>query len=136
MKKTATARWAGIPIQMDQAANDGGRETSGARPTDNEKGLAMANTAKKRTQILVGADTAINGDRDESYGDAAESFNRIAEFLNAAGFQQGGGKIVASDVAIIMSLVKIARLTNSPTHEDSWMDLAGYAALGAEVAIG
>jgi hypothetical protein len=33
-----------------------------------------------------------------------------------------------------MALVKIGRLTNSPSHEDSWTDLCGYAALGGEIA--
>jgi hypothetical protein len=33
-----------------------------------------------------------------------------------------------------MALVKIARLANSPDHMDSWIDIAGYAACGGEIA--
>ena len=54
--------------------------------------------------------------------------------MSATGFRRDGEKILPSDVAIIMALVKIARLAASPGHEDSWIDLAGYAALGAEIA--
>jgi hypothetical protein len=34
----------------------------------------------------------------------------------------------------MMALMKIARLATNPAHEDSWVDLAGYAACGASVA--
>ena len=80
------------------------------------------------------AKEAINGPREESYGDALISFDRTAGLMSAAGFRRDGEKILPSDVAIIMALVKIARLAASPGHEDSWIDLAGYAALGAEIA--
>jgi hypothetical protein len=33
-----------------------------------------------------------------------------------------------------MADVKLARLANDDKHEDSWVDLAGYAACGGEVA--
>jgi len=36
------------------------------------------------------------------------------------------------DVALMMALLKIARLKGNPIHGDSWVDLAGYAACGAE----
>jgi hypothetical protein len=31
--------------------------------------------------------------------------------------------------------LKLARLENQPDHMDSWVDLAGYAACGAEIAV-
>ena len=34
------------------------------------------------------------------------------------------------DVASMMIDVKQARLENDPTHRDSWVDIAGYAAGG------
>ena len=33
---------------------------------------------------------------------------------------------------MMMALMKIARLQNMPSHLDSWVDLAGYAACGGE----
>jgi hypothetical protein len=39
----------------------------------------------------------------------------------------------AHDVAIMMALLKISRLSWEPTKKDSWVDLAGYAACGYEI---
>jgi hypothetical protein len=30
--------------------------------------------------------------------------------------------------------MKVARLVNDPLHEDSWIDIAGYAAIGFEIS--
>ena len=38
--------------------------------------------------------------------------------------------IEPQDVAIMMILLKVSRLMESPAHHDSWVDVAGYAALG------
>ena len=35
-------------------------------------------------------------------------------------------------IANMMILLKVARLKSSPSHKDSWVDVAGYAACGAE----
>ena len=32
----------------------------------------------------------------------------------------------------MMMIVKISRLMETPAHEDSWVDIAGYAAITAE----
>lgn len=83
-----------------------------------------------RTELLNGACQVINGDRDASYGSAQENFTRIARLWE----QVLGINLTPETVALCMSLVKIARLVHSPDHEDSWMDLAGYAALGGELS--
>ncbi len=38
-----------------------------------------------------------------------------------------------ADVAVMGALIKVARLAETPDHEDSWVDLAGYAACGRQV---
>ena len=43
--------------------------------------------------------------------------------------------ITATFVAIMCADIKFARLENQPNHEDSWIDVAGYAACGAEIAL-
>ena len=43
-------------------------------------------------------------------------------------------EISASDVAMMMVAIKLARLIETPDHKDSAIDLAGYAALLAEIA--
>ena len=42
----------------------------------------------------------------------------------------GGIRITSRDVVVMMILLKISRIIESPNHHDSWVDIAGYAALG------
>lgn len=74
------------------------------------------------------------------YGQAENNFARIAGLWSiyltrrdkpAVG---SGCNVDETDVAAMMSLMKIARLMEKPDHYDSWLDLAGYAACGAEVS--
>lgn len=46
--------------------------------------------------------------------------------------EAGGVYIDANDVAMMMALLKIARIAAGGGKADSWIDLAGYAACGAE----
>lgn len=92
-----------------------------------------------RHSILETADRTVNGARAEVYGGPEDSFKLIASFWEPyiAAKCVGGGVDVCinpEDVAVLMSLMKVARLAVSPNHEDSWVDLAGYAACGAELA--
>lgn len=96
--------------------------------------------SNKRAELLQNAEKAINGDRDAVYGSADVNFTRIAALLNSMGyqFQSFDGKargLNSTDVALIMTQVKLSRLVNTPEHEDSWMDAAGYIALGGEIAL-
>lgn len=84
----------------------------------------------KRDEILDEAKDLVSGDRHDDYGDAAVNFARIA---------QGWSVILGTDVtpvqvALCMDWVKTARLIQSPDHADSWIDKAGYSALGGEVS--
>ena len=62
--------------------------------------------------------------RGNNYGKPAENFDRIARLWSA----YLGREVSRQDVGMLMSLVKIARLMATPGHEDSLLDLAGYAA--------
>lgn len=71
-------------------------------------------------------------DRGLNYGSPEDNFNRIARrwqlhFLNRYGIEV---TVDAHDVAQMMVDMKLARLENQPRHEDSWVDIAGYAACG------
>lgn len=88
----------------------------------------------RRQEIIDLADEAISGSRQVSYGPPAESFDRIAALWTARDKHIGDREYTAADVAQMMALVKISRLSQSSHHTDSWVDLAGYAAIGAEVA--
>jgi hypothetical protein len=95
-----------------------------------------------REQCLRAALDAVDN-RPVAYGAPEQNFDRIAALWNIhlanTGFvlvdmEDEIGRFNATDVAIFMALVKIARLAESPDHVDSWVDLAGYAACGAEVS--
>lgn len=71
-------------------------------------------------------------ERGENYGDVRENHERIAD-LWAVVF---GWPVKPEQVALAMTCVKIARLIETLDHEDSWVDIAGYGACGAEIATG
>lgn len=61
--------------------------------------------------------------RDEEYGHPADDFSRIAKQWETT----LGCQVTPQQVALCMIQVKIARLVHSPDHEDSVLDIAGYA---------
>ena len=88
----------------------------------------------KRDKVLETASEYINGQRAKDYGDAFDNFTRIADGWNliVKEAQSTTGYITPQHVALMMDWVKTARLLNDLSHEDSWVDKAGYSALGAE----
>ena len=88
-----------------------------------------------RKECLETALEIVMKDRQNDYGTPESNFRNIAEYwttyLNSRGLE---GYVTGFDVAAMMSLLKIARVASSPAKEDNWVDLAGYAANGAEVA--
>lgn len=97
----------------------------------------MERVEKPRTTkaSLLDAAKAAVADRGLNYGRPEDNFGRIAA-LWTAHLGNIGLEVVLSpnDVAQMMALMKIARLENDPSHLDSWTDLAGYAACGAEIS--
>ena len=83
-----------------------------------------------RQDVLREAASLISGNRDVQYGHPADNFSAIAILWEG----YAGREFSLADVVAMLALVKIARLRTSPRKADSWTDLAGYAALGAEVA--
>ena len=84
-----------------------------------------------RASVLNEANKIVNGERANTYGGPEDSFNTIASLWAA----YHNCPFTATDVAIMLALLKIARLKTSPAHRDSWVDLAGYAACGAECGL-
>ncbi len=88
-----------------------------------------------RERCLAQAREYITKDRTNTYGSAEDNFGNIARILNSLGFMRGDSQAITSDdVAVMMIAVKLARLMNSPGHDDSWIDIAGYAACGMQTA--
>ena len=84
--------------------------------------------------VLEEAKDLIYGQRADDYGDAQSNFQRMADLVNPI-IKKADGNLTATDMALLMIQVKIARLQETPDHEDSWIDIAGYAALGAQIAV-
>lgn len=75
-------------------------------------------------------------DRGVPYGGVEDNFQRIANLWNAHMQNRYGEEapyLDPADVAMMMALMKIARLAHAPSHADSWVDVAGYAACGGEI---
>ncbi len=111
----------------------------------------------KRAEILRTAEELINGDRAQTYGAPEVSFGRIADIWNAMGIRRhvvqspvnpetgatlpGKGpfykaeKLDAIDAAHMLIGMKLSRTVGSHgAAVDDWIDLAGYAGLGGEMA--
>ena len=90
-----------------------------------------------RADILHAAEKCVCGQREQDYGTPEDNFKTIAglweTYLRRACVDEAGGVYIdANDVAMMMALLKIARIAAGGGKADSWIDLAGYAACGAE----
>jgi hypothetical protein len=93
----------------------------------------VTTTSKNPRRVLLekAADT-VDGARDKEYGGPESSFKRIAKVWSSLVDYD----FTAPEVAMLLAGLKLARLANTgQTHEDSWLDLAGYAGCGYEVAL-
>lgn len=86
-----------------------------------------------RTDILDRAADIVNGEREEQYGTPEASMDRIARMWNAYLIAIPHGMLAARDVAAMLALMKIARIRPGQCKLDTWIDLAGYAAIGGEL---
>ena len=83
-----------------------------------------------RSEILDTAKHYVTVDRADTHGDAERNFGRIAAYWSA----HLDTPVSAADVAVMMALLKLARIKGTPGCADHWIDLAGYAACGGEIA--
>lgn len=102
-----------------------------------EKHSEDAKRKLTRADILHAAEKCVCGQREQDYGTPEDNFETIAElwetYLRHACVDEAGGVYIdANDVAMMMALLKIARIAAGGGKADSWIDLAGYAACGAE----
>ena len=88
-----------------------------------------------KKSVLQEAQEIIYGDREKTYGKPSKNLETIAKmwtaYLKSASFVIDGkvDELNAKDVAVMMVLLKAARLANDPDHRDSVVDICGYAAL-------
>lgn len=86
-------------------------------------------TKLSRKEILEKALKCVMGDREQDYGTPENNFNLIAELWSV----YTGKTFNAVDVAVMLALLKIARIRSGHGKADNWVDLAGYAACGGEM---
>ena len=83
----------------------------------------------KRDEILKTAESLICKDREADYGTPEDSFRAIAELWSV----HLGETVTAHDVAIMMALLKIARIQSGRFKADSYIDACGYLACAGEI---
>ncbi len=93
-----------------------------------------------REDVLRLAAECVCGHREQDYGTPEDSFRTIANMWQSyleARFPVPAAydriEITPKDVAAMMALLKIARIAGGNGTDDSWIDLAGYAACGGEL---
>lgn len=86
-----------------------------------------------RLELLQHVGKLISQDRNLEYGEPADNLERTVQLLRAYLGNRTGKDLKSEDVAVIGILLKVGRLAQDTSKIDSWGDIAGYAAIGAEV---
>ena len=84
-----------------------------------------------RKETLEAAIKTVCEDRQDSYGNPEDNFEIIAELWSG---YLGDVLLRAEDVAVMMILLKAARIRTGEYKSDNYIDIAGYAACAAEIA--
>ena len=109
-------------------------------PYDEAEALAKAEDVRagagprshSRGSILDTAKEYVTKDRAADHGDMEDNFQRIAAYWNThLGLIS---YIKDTDVAVMMTLLKVARIHSNTENIDNWVDAAGYMACGGELA--
>jgi len=87
--------------------------------------------ARKTTRgdILDTAKEYVTKDRASDHGNMEDNFNTIGAYWSV----HLGVTVDATDVAVMMNLLKVARIKSNPKHPDNWVDACGYMACGGEI---
>lgn len=98
------------------------------RPEPEPTGYYAAQVAEEAIKLFTGP-------RNGDYGDATANFTDIANLWTVVlrPVLRPGERLTAEQVAIMSALIKVARLNNTPDHDDSWTDATAYLALGAGI---
>ena len=92
-------------------------------------GIDIKDTSNTRAYVLREAERCVCGHREQDYGSPEDNFKIIALLWSA----YLDYPVNSLDVAMMMSLLKVARIRTGNGTMDSFIDLAGYAACGGEI---
>ena len=84
---------------------------------------------KETKQILEKANKLVSKDREKDYGDKVKNHENIARLWSA----YKDIEITAHDVAVMMTLLKIARTKLGAVSEDTYIDMSAYGAIAGEI---
>jgi len=82
-----------------------------------------------RAHILRTAEDYVTKDRANEHGDMKDNFATIASYWS----EHLGTEVTNVDVAVMMTLLKIARIKTNAANRDNWVDGCGYLACGGEL---
>lgn len=85
-----------------------------------------------RGAILDAARDAVTRDRAATHGAVESSFAHLAAVWSI----RLGVTVTPAQVALMLVDLKVTRAWGNPGHADNWVDIAGYAACGGEIAGG
>lgn len=124
---------------LEDYARAAGLNVNAAGLNVNAAGASNVKTRKPdRADILDAAKSIVTGEREQQYGRPEDNFRIIGEmwetYIRARCVTGDGIDILPEDVAIMMALLKIARIASGNYKVDSYIDLAGYAACAGECA--
>lgn len=109
---------------------EGGGRNYGA-PTDTPTATdTPTDTPTTRAEILDAAKAIVTGEREKQYGSPEDNFDVIARLWST----YAGHSFTPVDVAMMMTLLKVARIKTGHYKADSYIDACGYLACAAEIA--
>lgn len=82
------------------------------------------------SEIAQHAASLVAGDRNASHGDKHVNFENIRALWSAYLYRE----LSATDVALMMVLLKVARTKAGGHNADDYVDAVGYAAIAGELA--
>lgn len=91
--------------------------------------LVATGESKMRGNILLSAHKTINGQRVDIHGQPEDCFNTIAKLWSVWLKKE----LTAHDAAVMMALMKVARMRHGAGTVDSYIDACGYVALAADM---
>ena len=91
--------------------------------------LLKSNGEMTRAEILEQAKQIVCTDREETYGEPENNFSLIAALWSTYISRE----ISPEDVAMMMVLLKIARIKTGKHKADNYIDLCGYASCAGEL---
>lgn len=90
---------------------------------------APKNPGREPVTALDEAKKLVYGNRQNDYGHPAYDYERVAQIWTGI----LGVEVTRLQAIQCMIGIKLSRLSNSPHHKDSWVDIAGYAECGDRI---